>query len=130
MNTIIGSVVHGKHMGRALGFPTANIKPLSGQRVPKNGVYLGMIRIGDERALRRCVINHGLQPTLPSGQTTIEVHILDFDEDIYGQSVALRFEAFIRPEQRFENLEQLKAQLTRDIEFARNWNGQTHESFR
>lgn len=117
--TILGIVVDGKRVGRTLGFPTANVQPFPGQDVPRTGVYIGEIRIEGEDAARRCLINHGYQPTIPSGKSTIEVCILDFDGDIYGRGVALRFLTFLRDERRFGSVEALKAQLARDVEMAR-----------
>lgn len=117
--TIEGRVVEGKHIGHTIGFPTANIKPLPGQHVPENGVYAGEIVIEGADEPRLCLINHGLQPTIPSGKTTIEVYILDFHENIYGKKVRLSFLHFIRKEKKFESVELLKAQLTRDVATAR-----------
>ena len=117
---ITGVVVGGKHVGHTIGFPTANIKPEPlNQPVPENGVYAGEIRIEDEMKWRQCLINHGFQPTIPSGKETIEVYILDFHRDIYAATVALRFTHRLRSEQKFESVEALKEQLNRDVESVR-----------
>ncbi len=116
---IYGVVVYGKRVGHTLGFPTANVKPQPlDQRVPRRGVYVGEIRIEDEAAWRRCLINHGFQPTIPSGKETIEVFILDFSGDIYGAKVELAFERYLRAEKKFAGVDALKAQLARDVEAA------------
>ena len=113
---IRGTVVHGKHLGHTIGFPTANVEPEAGASIPHIGVYAGEILISSETKRRRCLINHGFQPTLPSGKETIEVYIVDFDSDIYGASVCLWLHTYLRAEQKFDSIESLKAQLARDVE--------------
>ena len=119
--TVTGVIVCGKRMGRLLGFPTANLEPSDpGAPLPENGVYIGQIRLeGANEPWRICVVNHGMQPTLPSGRRTIEAHILDFDHDVYGLRAQLRFLRYLRPEQKFDTGEQLRAQLERDVQAAR-----------
>lgn len=113
-----GVVVSGQKVGRTIGFPTANMKlyePL--KMVPADGVYsvyvevLGKVYIG--------ICNIGTRPTVgESNERTIETHILNFNEDIYGLDIKLEFVGRIRPEQKFPSLEELKGQLQRDKEFA------------
>ncbi len=118
---IRGTVISGKRIGHTLGFPTANIEPEPGTALPENGVYVAELRIGDAREWLRCVLNQGMQPTLPSGRRTIEAHILDFHRDIYGQKVALRFLKRLRPERKFDSKEALVAQLQKDVEDAKTY---------
>ncbi len=118
---IRGIVSGGKRIGRRLGFPTANISPDGGAfPAVENGVYIARIHLEDGRALP-CVLNQGTHPTLPEGPPTIEAHILDFDGDLYGQHVAIDYLAFLRPEIRFESVDQLRREIARDEERARIW---------
>ena len=114
--TITGIIVHGKHLGRTIGFPTANIQPDEpGQSLGDNGVYVATIRIEGYPAPLSCMVNQGSHPTAPEGAPTIEAHILDFDDDIYGLHVELTALKFLREEQKFPSLDALKAQLGRDL---------------
>ena len=118
---ISGIVEGGKHIGRTLGFPTANIAPDSGSVLPEqNGVYAALLTLADGRALP-CVLNKGRHPTLPEGAATVEAFILDFNGDLYGQRVHVDFLAFLRPETRFADKEALRAQIARDAQNARAW---------
>jgi len=109
-----GVVVAGNRLGRTIGYPTANMQlyePL--KLVPANGVYLVEV----ETLGRHCygMANIGVRPTVSgAGARTIETHIFDFDELIYGLDIRLRFVAKIRDERRFESLEALKEQLAAD----------------
>lgn len=118
---ITGVVTAGKHVGRTLGFPTANILPDEGCVLPaQNGVYAAVLTLADGRALP-CVLNKGRHPTLPEGAATVEAYIFDFEGDLYGQRVAVDFLAFLRPETRFADKEALRAQIERDAANARAW---------
>ncbi|MBE5808596.1 MAG: FMN adenylyltransferase [Clostridiales bacterium] len=118
---ITGTISHGKHLGHRLGFPTANIAadhPLAeGER---GGVYAAVISIERIEGPLACMVNIGRHPTAPEGPPTIEAHILDFDEDVYGRRAVLETKAFIRPERKFETLDKLVEQLERDREAVRN----------
>lgn len=109
-----GTVVHGFHNGRGIGFPTANVGKLPpGLILPHNGAYAVMVRIGGER--HQGMVNIGTRPTLGNGpQLSIEVNIFDFDSDIYGCHIVLEFVRFLRLEFKLGNIEQLREQLTRD----------------
>lgn len=113
-----GVVVAGNRIGRTIGFPTANMQlyePL--KLVPANGVYAVDVEVLGER--RRGICNIGLRPTvgLPGGRT-IETHILDFDQDIYGLDLEIRFRKRLRDERKFASLDALKAQLEDDRKMA------------
>lgn len=108
---IEGRVVSGKRIGRTIGFPTANLQADCAPGA-KNGVYAAWF-ILDERRLP-CMLNIGSHPTLPGGAPTIEAHIFDFSEDIYGQRVAVETVAYLRGEVRFPGVDALRAQLARD----------------
>lgn len=109
-----GVVVAGNRLGRRLGFPTANMQlyePL--KLVPGNGVYQVDVETLGRRLKGMC--NIGVRPTVGSGGTrTIETHIFDFDEDIYGLDIRVTFLRRIREERRFASLDELKAQLRED----------------
>lgn len=108
-----GVVVAGNRMGRTLGFPTANMRlyePL--KLVPGNGVYAVDVEVLGQ--VYKGMTNIGVRPTVGGGARSVETHILDFDEDIYGLPLKINFRRRVRDEVRFESLEALKAQLARD----------------
>ena len=109
-----GKVVEGFKVGRQLGFPTANIKPGDPDKIiPATGVYAVRVHIGQLRY--KGMLNIGHRPTLENGENiSIEVHILDFDSDIYNQTLTIDFISRIRDEQKFKGLEELKLQLGHD----------------
>ena len=110
-----GEVVAGRQVGRTIGFPTANIRVGTGALMPPNGVYEAAV--GD----RKAVVNIGCRPTLDNGSdVTVEVHLLDFDGNLYGKTLKVEFLRRLRPEMKFGSLEELKAQIARDIESVRN----------
>lgn len=114
---IIGEVVHGKKLGRVLGFPTANLKILN-KIYPPFGIYGGKIFIEGEHEEREAVINIGKNPTLKPGEQSIEVHILDFDGDIYGKKIYVRLLKFLRNEKKFGSMDELKETIKKDVQ---NW---------
>ena len=116
--TILGTVVHGEAIGNKIGFPTANLSAHS-ELFPPNGVYLAEAWIAGIR--HHGVINLGVRPTVARGQPqrTLEIHLLDFDRDIYGQDMEVRFVSYLRPEMKFENVEALQRQIDADVRRAR-----------
>lgn len=114
---IRGSVVTGRNRGaKSLGFPTANIK-LNDELCPKMGVYAVTVELGD-RAYNG-VANIGYSPTFNDRIFTVEVHVLDFNQDIYGYKIRVNFIKRIRNEKKFSNIEQLSRQIKKDISKAR-----------
>ncbi|MDR1526775.1 MAG: bifunctional riboflavin kinase/FAD synthetase [Dysgonamonadaceae bacterium] len=111
---LAGEVIHGNHLGRTIGFPTANLDLNDKDKiVPHEGVYAVDVEVESRRYKGMAYI--GKRPTVASaGEQRIEVHIFDFDKDIYGEQLCLQFTDFLRPDIRFDNLEQLKEQLARD----------------
>ena len=110
---LFGVVVAGNRMGRTIGFPTANMQlyePL--KLVPKDGVYAVEVEVMGKRYKGMC--NIGVRPTVDGKARTIETHILDFEEDIYGLPLQLRFVRRIRDERKFPSLDALKVQLMQD----------------
>lgn len=112
-----GEVVRGAERGRTLGFPTANIEVADRLLVPKNGVYAVQVWLGDERL--DGVTNIGVRPSFDGGERVVEVHILDFDHLIYGQRLDVAFVERLRDERRFNGVDELVAQIQRDVERAR-----------
>jgi riboflavin kinase/FMN adenylyltransferase len=120
--TILGTVTHGDNLGKKIGFPTANLSAHS-EQFPPNGVYAAQAVIQGE--LRLGVLNLGVRPTVAGGKSerVLEIHLFDFNRDIYGKDVEVRFVKFLRPEQKFENIDALVAQIRRDVD-------QAHELYR
>ncbi len=116
--TILGTVEEGKHLGRSLGFPTANLSAHS-EQFPPNGVYAaeGLL----EGKTLRGVVNLGVRPTIESEvpQRVLEFHVFDLDQDLYGKDIELRFLQYLRSEQKFENLAALREQIARDVKSAK-----------
>lgn len=109
---VSGMVVEGNRVGRKLGYPTANVKVMPGFVVPAQGVYVGFVKV--EEKWFKSMINIGIRPTLDQHNVTVEAHILEFDKDIYGQTIEIHFIRRIRHEMRFPSLEALKMQLHSD----------------
>jgi riboflavin kinase/FMN adenylyltransferase len=116
--TILGTVTRGDNLGKKIGFPTANLSAHS-EQFPPNGVYVAEARIDGE--LYRGVINLGIRPTVSSGKSerVLEIHLFDFNRDIYGDEVEVRFLKFLRPEKKLANLDALVQQIRQDVERAR-----------
>ena len=115
---ISGKVVAGKHLGRSIGFPTANVS-YGSQSLPDNGVYCALVYL--DGVFYPAMANVGLNPTVDSdGCRKLEVHILNFDQDIYDRQITVYFLDFIRREHRFASLEQLCDQLKKDRETTRS----------
>ena len=116
---LTGTVVTGRRLGRSLGFPTANIELPQGVIVPRHGVYACRAYVGEKSYMAVC--NVGNRPTVQGHQVRTETWLLDFDGDLYGQSVTLEFMYFLRPEQRFESLDALKKAVLCDAENTRKF---------
>ena len=111
--SLTGVVVAGNRMGRTIGFPTANLRlyePL--KLIPARGVYVVEAEVLGKRY--RGMTDIGTRPTVGGTFPTIETHILDFDEDIYGLPLRLRFDRRIRDERKFPSLDALREQLVAD----------------
>ena len=108
-----GTVINGRKKGREIGFPTANILLSDNYILPQNGVYAGIIEVEGKKY--KTMINIGHNPTFNyRDDVSVEAHILDFDQDIYGEKVKLEFNVFLREECKFSNVHQLIAQLEID----------------
>jgi len=115
--TLAGEVVHGAGRGRALGFPTANVKPDRPLLIPF-GVYACRAWVGVHRY--QVVLNLGSQPTFGENAVAIEAHLLDFEGDLYGCRVRLAFVRRLRAEMKFHSVDELRRQIAADVAEARS----------
>jgi len=117
---ISGKVIHGDQIGRSIGFPTANLQVLEPDKLlPKHGAYIVSVLIGNQSF--RGMLNLGYRPTVDGQSLRIEVHIFDFNQDLYGQNIKVDLLDHLRDETKFESIDQLKAQLYTDKEEALNY---------
>lgn len=116
--TVLGTVIQGNHLGRQLGFPTANLRTHN-EQFPPNGVYA--VKAWHKANEYGGVVNIGIRPTLEQtkGERILEIHLFDFAEDIYGDEVEVSFLKYLRPEKKFDGLTELKEQIGRDATIAR-----------
>jgi len=115
--TLAGTVVQGGGVGRELGFPTANIRPHH-RVMPPDGVYAAEVVL-DDGTERPAAVNIGIRPTVESSDDevarSVEAHILDFEDDIYGRTIGVAFWQYLRPERKYETLESLQAAIAADV---------------
>jgi riboflavin kinase/FMN adenylyltransferase len=115
--TILGTVVHGDDLGKKIGFPTANLSAHN-EQFPPNGVYFAEAKL--DGATYPGVVNLGCRPTVSSKtERILEIYLLDFERDIYGKDIEVRFIRYLRPEKKFENVEALASQIDLDVKQAR-----------
>jgi riboflavin kinase/FMN adenylyltransferase len=116
--TILGTIVSGENRGKKIGFPTANLSAHN-EQFPPNGVYFAEAKL--DGAIYPGVVNLGYRPTVETGKSerTLEIHLFDFERDIYGKDLEVRFIRFLRPEKKFENVEALARQIGLDVKQAR-----------
>ncbi len=115
---LAGTVVEGEKLGARLGIPTANLRAENEIR-PANGVYVTQVMLDSQRY--DSVTNAGFRPTVDGRTWTVESHLLQFSDDLYGKKIELQFLVRIREEIRFASVEDLKSQIHRDVEFARHY---------
>jgi riboflavin kinase/FMN adenylyltransferase len=116
--SLAGEVVRGSQRGHCLGFPTANLEVRKEWVIPADGIYAVYARLGEERLPG--VANVGVRPSFEvGGERIVEVHILDFEEEIYGCDLVVEFVERLREERRYADVGELKAQIGRDIAQAR-----------
>jgi riboflavin kinase/FMN adenylyltransferase len=109
---LAGPVIHGDARGHSIGFPTANLHVPERMATPADGVYAAWAEVDGRR--HRAVVNIGVRPTFGVSQRTIEAHLLDFDDNLYGKVLTLGFVQRIREERRFDAIDALVAQITAD----------------
>lgn len=112
-HSLSGEVIRGDQRGRVIGFPTANLEVWDELLLPANGVYAAHATVGGQRYL--AAVNVGVRPTVNGRDRTVEAHLLDYDGDLYGQTLRLAFKQRIRAEQRFAGLDELRAQIQKDV---------------
>jgi riboflavin kinase/FMN adenylyltransferase len=115
--SVSGKVVRGDGRGRMIGFPTANLEVWEELVIPLNGVYAGWATVRGQRYA--AVTNVGTRPTFDGVSVRVEPHLLDFDDDIYGEALCVTFEERLRAEQKFSGIDALRAQLKQDVAAAR-----------
>jgi riboflavin kinase / FMN adenylyltransferase len=116
---LMGRVIEGKRLGRELGFPTANIEAFDNHKlIPRDGVYA--VKVELDGTFYKGMLNIGVRPTVNfnADHRSIEVHLFDFDKDIYNAQITLHFEDKLRDEQKFSGVEELRMQLIKDKESA------------
>ncbi len=118
--SIVGTVVNGQEIGRSIGFPTANLKYPAEKFLPRQGVYCVRVDIPGARQLPG-VMNIGKRPTVDGINTTVEVHLLDWEGNLYGQQLIVYLHHFIRSEQKFPSLVALTEQIQADCDTAREF---------
>jgi FAD synthase len=119
--TIAGTVVHGDHRGRELGFPTANLRLALGFRCPPFGIYAADARVVGEPDMAglSAAVSVGVRPTFEDdGQVLVEVHLIGFSADLYGRKLEVELLELLREERAFDSAESLIEQMERDIEAA------------
>ena len=120
--TITGVVVKGQQLGRTIGFPTANLQLPPEKLLPRSGVYCVGVwgeSLSSAIPFQPGVMNIGHRPTVKGTSLTVEVHLLDWSGDLYGKTLTVSLEEFLRPEQKFASLEALKTQIHADCETAK-----------
>ncbi|NEP12819.1 MAG: bifunctional riboflavin kinase/FAD synthetase [Symploca sp. SIO2C1] len=120
--TLTGMVVKGQQLGRTIGFPTANLELPPEKFLPRQGVYSVRVyspSLGSPISSQPGVMNIGMRPTVSGTALRIEIHLLDWSGDLYGQTLTVSLEQFLRPEQKFASLDNLKAQIQADCAVAR-----------
>ena len=116
--SVMGTIVRGEQVGRELGAPTANIQT-GDEQFPPDGVYAVSVRIDGESREREAVANLGIRPTVGGTQHLLEVHLLDFEGNLYGRTLEIFFGKMIRGEKQFQGLAELQNQIQLDLEEAR-----------
>ena len=115
--TFSGKVVYGNQLGRTIGIPTANLW-MPKQRLPVQGVFAVKCKLVDRHLYG--IANMGTRPTVDGESPVLEVHLFDFDQNIYGQRLEIEFIKKIRDERKFDNINLLKQQIHKDIDIAKH----------
>jgi len=123
--TCSGKVVHGQHLGRTINIPTANIW-LPKQKLPIKGVYVVECYLHDQ--IIQGIANMGVRPTIGGSSPVLEIHLFEFDKDIYSERLTVKFIKKIRDEKKFDNLDMLKLQIQEDILIAKKILNNANES--
>lgn len=115
--SISGIVEHGRHIGHTIGVPTVNIFPQDNKLLPPFGVYSSLVVI--DGCEYRGMTNIGRKPTISEHEKVgVETYIYDFDKDVYGKAIEVKLKDFLRPEMKFDSIDQLKTQIESDLKLA------------
>lgn len=112
--SLTGQVEHGNGIGNQIGFPTANITLNVMKQLPKLGVYAAQVEVDAVRY--DAIVNVGMNPTIGNSQISVEAHLIDFEDDLYGKTITILFMNYIREERRFASLAELQKQIKKDIQ--------------
>ncbi|MCB0163058.1 MAG: bifunctional riboflavin kinase/FAD synthetase [Anaerolineae bacterium] len=118
--SLTSEIAQGAQRGRSIGFPTANFSVPPERLLPANGVYATFIQHPGRSHRYPSVTNVGVRPSFGENERTVEAHIFDFNENIYGQTLTLEFVERLRPEQKFDGIAALVAQISKDSDQARS----------
>lgn len=118
--SVSGKVVHGKKIGRTIGYPTANIGTESIKLLPKKGAYIVEVYVKEQ--FYKGMLSIGTNPTVNGDALTVEVYILDFNEDIYDENITVQFRDFLHDEIKFEGLDKLIERLDEDKKLTEEFN--------
>lgn len=110
--SLTGTVVHGKKLGRTLGYPTANLEVSPLKLLPKKGAYI--VEVFHKGISHKGMLSIGTNPTVGGESLTVEVNLLDFNQDLYGQQLEVHFKEFLHEEIKFEGLNPLMEKLKQD----------------
>ena len=111
---LTNTVVEGDKRGRAIGFPTANMRPPERKVLPATGVYAAFAHLEDD--VYQAAINVGIRPTFGGGELLVEAYLIDFDDDLYEKPLTVEFVEYLRPELKFDSVDGLVAQMAKDVE--------------
>ncbi|MGK7945386.1 MAG: bifunctional riboflavin kinase/FAD synthetase [Microcystaceae cyanobacterium] len=123
---LLGKVVKGQQLGRKIGFPTANLDIAKDKLLPRYGVYGARVKVENDTNIMLGAVNIGQRPTVNGLFPTVEVHILDWQGDLYEQKLTVSLDRFIRPEQKFSGIEALKEQIKEDCDRIRRTQSACH----
>ncbi|NUN65760.1 bifunctional riboflavin kinase/FAD synthetase [Pseudanabaena biceps] len=120
---LVGKVIQGKQLGRTIGFPTANLELPSQKCLPRDGVYAVQVKINNQSGQSKFfgVMNIGMRPTVGGDRRSVEVHLFNFQGDLYGQQIDVDISKFIRAEHKFDSFDALKDQIQYDCQIATNY---------
>ncbi len=116
---ISGEVVYGKQLGRTIGFPTMNIIPPDDKLLPPNGVYISFVHI--DGVVHQSITNVGVNPTVDGEKTTVESHVLNYDDDAYGKKIKVELIKKIRDEKKFNSIDELKNEIDRNVKYLKEY---------
>lgn len=117
---IMGEVLHGKKLGRKMGFPTANLK-MYNKIYPPYGIYGITVVIEGENIIRDGLMNIGENPTLKPDEISAEVHIFDFDQDIYDKELTVKIVKYLRGQKKFNGMDELKKEIQNDVKIWKSY---------